>query len=303
MSRTRTAVAVVLSVALAVPAQAACNVARAFTRADEGGTRTVTVFEGERSAALNGNRPLFFVVPSMKVNTDGTSRSYHRDDPRARTLAINDMRNAMHRGRTIADFEAVAAAGWPLPRTWSVLLPNVIEADKATGKPCVDAKGFLVSMTSDVAVAGGFARAGDCDQSKWLDALEIPALVLPGGATQFRAREAGTRTPVVAMALGGARSTAHGIVGDHGPANELGEASVEMNRMLQGLPAGTVPANHRDAVVRFQGPRSIVMVMPGNSLRLARPIDAASTEARVKARFEAWGGTAKLAECAAAMGG
>lgn len=296
------AAALLLCLALPLPAVADCKVQRAFVRADERGTRTVPVFEGERSPALNGNRPLFFVVPSVKVNTDGTSRSYNRDDPRAQRLAINDMRNAMKRGKTIAEFEGVAAANWPLPLTWSVLLPNVIEADKASGKPCVDAQGYMVSMTSDVAVLGGFARVGDCDQSKWLDALEIPALVLPGGATQFHAREASTRSPVVAMALG-TRNLAPGIVGDHGPADELGEASVEMNRMLQGLPPGTVPTSNRDAIARFQGPRSVVMVMPGNSLRLARPIDAASTATRVQALFDAWGGKAKLAECAAAIGG
>jgi hypothetical protein len=116
-----------------------------------------------------------------------------------------------------------------------VLSPNVIEKHTKTGKPCVTAGNYLVSKTADVAVAGAWRRDGDGDQSKWIDALTIPSLVLPS-PSEFQARKALTRNFVVAMTLGQPRQLVYGIVGDTGPNNELGEASVEMNRILNGLP-------------------------------------------------------------------
>jgi hypothetical protein len=286
------------------PALADCAVEKAFTRPDEGGSRRVQVYAAPAEPGLGGARPLLFVSP-LKVNTDGTRKSYNRHDPRAKTLAINDMRNAMRRGRTIAEFQAIAAANWqPLATTWAVLSDKVIEKNAQTGAPCEDAQGYLVSMTSDVAVAGGFNRVGDCRQDKWIDALAIPALVLPmpnGAPTQFTTAGAVSRSPVVAMTLNAAGNVALGLVGDAGPADELGEASVAMNRQLNGLAASDEPKHYQDAVARFQAPESVVMVFPGSGNRVARPITAASTQAQVAARFQAWGGKARLAQCVAAM--
>lgn len=290
----------------AAPSYAACGFSKAFTRPDEKGKVQVQVFEGMSEPALGGARALAF-VSSLKVNTDGTSRSYHVRDPRAQKLAINDMRNAMRSGSTIADFEAIAAADWtPVNKAWSIVSASVIEKDKLTGKPCVTAEGFMVSMTSDFAVNGASSRMGDCDQKKWIDALVVPALVLPkpnpsGSKTQFDSRGAGNRSAVVAMTLDGNDRLAFGIVGDRGPANELGEASVEMNRMLNGLPAGTIPTNYSDAKARFQAPRSVVLIFPGQAARMARPIDA-GIPGRVKTLFDAWGGAERLKGCLSELG-
>src|SRR4029077_19749867 len=110
----------------------------------------------------------------------------------------------LHDGFTVADFERIASANWePLERTWRVLSDSVIEKDtkrNRTGKPCVAADGFMVSKTADVSIAGGFARDGDCDQSKWIDALTIPTLVLPM-ESQFQSEGARTRNWVVVMTL------------------------------------------------------------------------------------------------------
>jgi hypothetical protein len=285
---------------------AECVVQPMFKRPDEKGTRSIQVFAAPAEASLGGVRPLLF-VSSLKVNTDGTRISYNKNDPRAKTIAINDMRNAMRSGKTIAQFEAIAAANWqPLTITWAILSSDVIEKSKQTGGPCVDAQGYLVSMTSDVAVPGGFGKVGDCKQDKWIDALTIPALVLPlpsgGTPTQFTSAGAVSRSPVIAMTLDPARRLALGIVGDVGPADELGEASVAMNRTLNGLPDGSVPKNYQDAVAHYQAPKSIVMIFPGSANRVTRPITAATTAAQVKARFDAWGGQQRLEECIAAIG-
>ncbi|MEH3036740.1 MAG: glycoside hydrolase family 75 protein [Sphingomonas adhaesiva] len=276
-----------------------CRVAPAFTRADEGGTRRVQVYEAVPDAG--GARALIF-VSTLKVNTDGTRISYHADDPTAQRLAINNIANAMRNGvpDKVATFRRLAAAGFPLPATWQALLPGVIEKDRRTGKPCLDADRYLVSKTSEVAVDGGHARDGDCAQAKWLDALDVNALVLPSGRTEFAARGADNRTPVVAMTLQ-SRRIAYGLVGDKGPTNELGEASVAMNRTLNGLPDSERPANYRDAVARFQAPRSIILLLPGTANRIARPLSGASVTAATRAQFERWGGQARLDRCMSAI--
>jgi hypothetical protein len=116
--------------------------------------------------------------------------------------------------------------------------------------------------------------------------------------SQFQSENARTRDWVVAMTLDGGR-LAFGIVGDTGPTNEIGEASVEMNRILNGLPEGAVPRNAADAAQRFQAPASLVLVFPGDENRLPYPITRQRIMDLVKARFTAWGGQARLVECAA----
>lgn len=275
-----------------------CGFTPAFDQPDEAGRKTVHVYKGRAEPRSGDAEPLAF-VSDLKVNTDGTRISYKIDDPRAVNGAINDIRNAMRKGFAISDFEKVAANDWePVEQTWRVLSSAVIEKDTKlhkNGKPCVAAGGYLVSKTADVAIANGWQRDGDCDQSKWIDALTIPALVLPMGS-QFQARKAVTRNFVVVMTLQ-QRRLAWGIVGDTGPSDEIGEASVEMNRILNGLPAGAVPQNARDAVRRFQAPRSLVLIFPGRQNRLAYPITP-QTVLQVKARFDSWGGEARLAACA-----
>lgn len=144
------------------------------------------------------------------------------------------------------------------------------------------------------------ARVGDCDQSKWIDALTLPALVLPkparGGRTEFDTRTATNRTPVVGMTLDTHRF-AYGIVGDKGPVDQLGEASVAMNRDLNGLPLDANPASYRDAIRRFQGPRSAILLFPGATHQLARPLTRDRVVAATQALFERWGGRPRLDAC------
>ncbi|MFN7127783.1 MAG: hypothetical protein ACK4OJ_01855 [Brevundimonas sp.] len=276
-----------------------CGFALAFQRPDERGSKTLNVYEAGQAGAIDGSRPLLF-VSSLKVNTDGTAISYHPQDPRARTLAINNILNAMRRGRTISEFETAAASDWrPLDRTWAILSDSVIERDRATGGPCLTAQGYLVSMTSDVAVNGGFNRVGDCDPTKWIDPLTVSSLVLPLGNTEFERRGASNRTPVVAMTLGNGGRFAYGIVGDKGPANELGEASVAMNRRLNGLPDTDRPANYSDAVARFQAPSSAILLFPGMQNRAPRPLSDARVTTHAQALFERWGGRSRLEACLA----
>ena len=293
------AIALVLAPAAAQAADNTCGFVRVFNQPDEGGTQTVHVYRGSASANIGGARPFAFVVPNVKVNTDGTRISYAADDPRAKTKAINDIRNAYNNPkRPISDFEAVRDAGWkPSARVWSVLSSKIIEKDarqRQEGRPCLDEKGFLVSMTAIRATNSG--AQGDCDQSKWVDALTVPAFVLPGGS-QFEQGGANLGNIIVGLTLREPRKIVLGIVGDIGPHNEIGEASVEMNRILNGLPQGAIPTNRLDAEDRFQGPRTLFLILPGRSNRISQPINAELVKSSAEARFNAWGGQARLEAC------
>ena len=94
------AIALLLAHAPAQAAGDACGFARAFNQPDEGGAQTVHVYRGSANATVGGARPFAFVVPGVKVNTDGTRISYAADDPRAKTKAINDIRNAYNNPTT-----------------------------------------------------------------------------------------------------------------------------------------------------------------------------------------------------------
>lgn len=282
-----------------------CGFRFAFERPDERGTKKVKVFKGDPVPALGNKQPLLFIT-SLKVNTDGTKISYHQDDvtgrrcrdnPSAPPCAINNIRNAFNNsGRPEADFTAVRNAGYPVARTWQVLSDQIIEKDRTTNKPCLSADGYLVSMTADVAVDGGFNRQGDCDQSKWIDALTVPAIVLPKGS-QFGQMKIDKRSVVVALSNSASKRVVPGIVGDFGPANEIGEASVAMNAALNGLAETDVPKHRQDAIARFQAGPSAILLLPGNEFVLARPINRARVSMAGAAALEKFGGAEKLYRC------
>lgn len=300
--------AVALATAMAAPLNGwadDCGFAPAFKQSDEGGASEVQVYRGKPVPALENARPLLF-ISTLKVNTDGTRISYHeRDvtgrrcatDPGAGPCAINNIRNAFrNHTRPESDFEAVRDAGYPVDRTWQVLSPSIIEKNAQTGKPCVSADGYLVSMTADVSVAGGFARQGDCDQSKWIDALSVPALVIPGNS-RFLAEGVAKRSLVLALSTSSSRRVVPAIVGDIGPSTELGEATVAMNRRLNGLPDDDAPKHRQDAIARFQAGPTALVVFPGNAATLARPINATRVEEAGADALAKFGGIDKLYAC------
>lgn len=282
-----------------------CGFRPVFKQPDEEGEKLVQVYQGDPVSALGNSRPLLFIT-SLKVNTDGTKISYHQDDvtgrrcagdPVATPCAINNIRNAYRdHTRPESAFEAVRDAGYPSGKTWQLLSQSIIEKDARTGKPCITQDGYLVSMTSDVAVAGGFNRQGDCDQSKWIDALAVPALVVPQ-ESQFFTLGVAKRSTVIALSRSSTKRVVPGIVGDAGPAKELGEASVAMNRKLNGLPDSDVPKHRRDAIDRFQAGRTAIVIFPGSTAVLPRPITAQRVEDGGKDALAKFGGAEKLYGC------
>jgi hypothetical protein len=154
-------------------------------------------------------------------------------------------------------------------------------------------------MTADRATAGG--TVGDCDQSKWIDALSVPAIVLPKRSpsvpSQFLDAGLGQRSLVIAVSRSATKRVVPGIVGDLGPTKELGEASIAMNRGLNGFPVTEQPKHRQDAINRFQAPRTAVLLLPGSSFIVARPITATRVAEAGEDALSRFGGAEKLYGC------
>ncbi len=212
-------------------------------------------------------------------------------------MAWRDVPGSIRKGRL---FSAAARAGVfarldsQTYKNESIRLIDIIEKNAKTRKPCITPDGYLVSMTADVAVAGG--RVGDCDQSKWIDALTAPAIVLPKNS-QFFPFGIGKRSLVVALSSRPAHRAVFGIVGDIGPAKEIGEANIAMNRELNGLAASDQPKHRQDAIDRFQAGRSAILLFPGPDFVLDRPISGSRIAREGAEAMTAFGSAQKLIDC------
>ncbi|MCA1568258.1 MAG: hypothetical protein LC803_21960 [Acidobacteria bacterium] len=258
-----------------------------------------------------GDSTLFF-IESLNVNTDGTRRSYSVGDFWGKRTALNNLCNAMNdkchgldtaglQNRRIITQRAFAQ-GWPANLLRQTRIGSNIIPFK-DGKPCPPVGGFLVSATA----LHRRNITNVCDLSNYVDALEVPALVLPGnprnGVSGFAARRARVGDLVVAM-LPSATQPVYAVIGDIGPADELGEGSVALNGRLLGKTGE--PANYDEVRGRgryagrgWQVPRALVLVFPGtrdlqNPYMTTPRIGEAATR-----RFEEWGGISRLRACAA----
>ncbi len=291
----------------AEPALAQCQMAFAFARPDDKGTKTLAVWE-DATAGANGKALLF--RDSLHVNTDGTRRSYNIDDFWGRAKAINNLCNAMvgqcaeladepaQRARRIATQNAYRN-NWPEGWEASTRLSKMVILTGADGKPCVDKDGYVLSATA--LHKNGTGQA--CDISHYVDALTTNALVLPLPSagqreTEFDSRNAKVGDLAVAMTADG-QTLVYGVVGDLGPANELGEASVAYIRAL--LRRNDTPATY--TIVRsraWTATNVTVLVFPGTRRPVSQEpyMEQAEIDAAAAPLFAAWGGLERLRACA-----
>lgn len=285
-----------------------CGMAQAFRQPDGNAKSGFTSVWSDKDTSS-----LLF-IESLNVNTDGTRRSYSVEDFWGEKNALNNLCNAMSdacgglskdelRNRRIVTQKA-SADGWPEAQLKKTKISASIIPFK-DGKPCPPVNGFLVSATalhkpkiSDV-----------CDISNYVDALVTPALVLPKNpskkeSSEFAKRNAKVGDLVVAM-VPGASQPVYAVVGDTGPATELGEGSIALNGRLLGK--ASLPVNYLEVRGKgeFKGrawtvPQAIVIVFPGtrdeaNPLMTPDRIDEAA-----KKRFDSWGGMERMKSCASA---
>jgi hypothetical protein len=254
---------------------------------------------------------------ALRVNTDGAPTSYHPDDPRGNTKAINNVVNgisiskpgtALSYGNKIAAFEKFRDAGWVVPNGFKINWRNVIATVKKDGReiPCVLSsgpyKGYFGSLTT---LSNGLPEGarGECETANQIDQQAIAGLVLPGGSNPLR--EFGAKFGDLVLALNPVtHNFIAAVVADGGPPENLGEGSVAMNMSLLGKTA--LPKNYDEAKHLDTGTtRMVVAIVPASrSFEPALPFSQPNITARVEswAKSHGYQTTQGLADTLAACG-
>ncbi|AIR87727.1 glycoside hydrolase family 75 protein [Pseudomonas cremoricolorata] len=300
----------------AQPPTVSCAMAPAYTHHGTG----KTIYSASEQI------PSLYYRSRMSVNTDGAARSYHPDDPHGKTLAYNNIVNAItsawdasgHRidcakGNArerdkkcymsyITAFEGARALGFDSSKYPRVLTGNIIPWTKATrgtrSTPCIqlegDNTGFFVSQTK---VRLG---AGDkCNQSIYVDSLTIHAVVYPKN-TRWESQGIVTDGgDLVVLRNNKTGKIAYAIHGDTGPENGLGEGSIALTSYLSGKP---VAATDTYSHIKHLAVKSVdYLVFPANDVLKhfgrGQPVTQDQIDQYGQAIFSAWGGVARLDAC------
>ncbi|HEV7700674.1 MAG TPA: hypothetical protein VGO43_10640 [Pyrinomonadaceae bacterium] len=279
-----------------------CRMAEAFRHPNLnlGPSSSTSVWTDDRKAS-------FLFMVGLHVNTDGTRRSYKVSDFWGKDDALNTPCNAMKdscAGLTSDQLkdrrlltERALASNWRSDLLTATKISSDIIPFKA-GKPCPLVDGFLVSATALLKPNGSDV----CDLSTYLDALNVPAVVIPKGANRFRQSGIAVGDLVVAI-VPGATSPVFGVIGDTGPANKLGEASIAMNGQL--LNKNNSPKNYDEIRGRppFVGkgwdvPKAVILIFSNSRDKVNPYMQLDRIEPSASKLFENWGGLKRLNECA-----
>lgn len=251
-------------------------------------------------------RKLILFYSKLRVNTDGTERSYHPEDFDGTSIAINSLCNAISVFKKLPNgtesklkcadskeiFNRFKLNNWVEPVGYRITWKNVI-AERA-GKPCIfqegEYKGYFGSLTSaknDLQPA----QSGECQSKNQLDALTIPNLVLAsptwkdqnGVSYQSPLQIFGAKKEDLVFAYNEeTRSFVYAIIGDVGPPDNLGEGSVSLNMKL--LARTEFPKNYTEAKKFDTGTKKILTVIIPNSksYKLQKPYTKENIEKRGK---------------------
>lgn len=309
MQRAFSVLAAVLFCAGAAPPPMTCNMRLAFKQPDNQGRDQRPVWHDAKDTTV-----LF--ADDLHVNTDGTKRSYKIDDFWGEIDAINTLCNAMAgyctdlktSGRTdrtkvaerISALKTARERDWPADLLAKTKLSPAVIVMK-DGKPCAEQDGFLISSTSlqDPKVKDV------CDLGKYVDALTVPAIVIPKGSNGFSARNIHVGDLAVVLPRG-QTTVILAVVGDTGPVDELGEGTVALARAA--LNKNADPANYDE--VRGRGryagkgweiPYSYVLIFAGTrDVKNPYMTNDRIGSADFKKKFDDWGGIERLTACGTA---
>lgn len=281
-------------------AQVSCDMTLAFWQRDKNVTSGKTaVLENKGSTAL-------FFQDRLNVNTDGTKRSYSVSDFWGEKTALNNLCNAMSDACAGLDRAAlvarrkltqkVASEGWPTEGFKQTRIsPSIIPLKD--GKPCPEVDGYLVSATALTK-----ANVTDvCDISSYVDAIQVPALVIPKNSTTFGNRGAKIGDLAVAM-LPERADPVFAVVGDAGPVDALGEGSLALNGQLLGK---SKPVNYREVRGKspftpkdaWTTPPTAVLIFPRTRDANDPYLTADRIAAAARPLFDTWGGVARMKAC------
>jgi hypothetical protein len=267
-----------------------------------------------------GVSALLFRRP-LQVNTDGTQRSYSVEDFWGETKAINNLCNAMSdncaglktsdqkRERRILTQKAMADQ-WPPEELKATRIDSQIIPFK-NGRPCPEVNGYLVSAT---ALQEPVIKDA-CDPQAYLDSLVVPAIVLPQGIrpaagqprlpTGFDVANARLGDLIVAISPSQSEPV-YGVIGDLGPENKLGEASVAMNVALNNI--NRAPENYNDVTYHWVVNDATILIFPGTRDNKSPYLTRDRINHDAAAKFTEWGGGSlsgaldRLKTCSSVMG-
>lgn len=237
---------------------------------------------------------------NLRVNTDGSPMSYHPQDSRGKTLALNNVCNAIavrrERGtenlcrssfnEAIGVFERfrdsnyrVVPQGYRI--TWNRVLPAVNE--NGMDVPCVfktgEFKGYFGSMT---ALQNGLtSNQGECGINNQVNPLKVPALVLVGGENAVK--NFGAKVGDLLIAYNpGTRISSAAIIGDTGPEDNLGEGSVLLNMRLRGT--STAPKNKQETYkLGIEDSQVLIAIFPASkTFKPSKPFTLDNINQRVE---------------------
>ena len=219
---------------------------------------TFTRTQGATPIWTLAGRDGFFFTAGMTINADGAPNAYHPE----KTKGLDFLGNAGHSGN------------W-----WGLATDN----GKPSGKPLVqqegEFKGFYVSQTAlyDHTKVDG-------DLAKYVDAREIPFLVLPPQLLGPGLARMGDLA-VVYNTRNGALDFA--VIADQGPRDTIGEGSIAL---AANLDINTDMRNHTAG----QDGGVVYLVLPGTAAEPPWPRTLDDIRASAAATFEAWGGLEQL---------
>jgi len=305
--------AVLAACTASVAQTAECDMSLAFQQSSIAApTRRTPVF-----ATNSPGVPALLFARPLNVNTDGTRKSYSIDDFWGKTVALNNLCNAMSdncaakddkesaaqkearlRARRVAT-QAAYRAGWPAEALKQTRLDPAI-LPMVGGKPCPAVDGFLVSATA-LHVRG---MNDACNITNYLDALSVAALVIPRGpvdpadsSKRLESDFAKHRARIGDLAVvlrRGASTPVFAVVGDTGPANKLGEGSIALNAALLGQ--HQPPKNYEDAK-KLVVDMATVLIFPGTRDEENPYLSQARIDTAAETLFGRWGGLERLQAC------
>lgn len=235
----------------------------------------------------------------LRVNTDGSPLSYHPQDPRGKSIALNIICNAVvikhagdnknlcftNFGEAIGAFEKFRDGNYrTIPETYEIGWSNVLATTMEQGisVPCIFGsgpfKGYFGSLT---ALKNGLTGdKGECQFNDQVNPLSIPALVLAGGKNAVR--QFGAKVGDLLVAYNSKNDTfSSAIIGDTGPGDNLGEGSIFLNMKLKGV---TIPPTNRAETFKLaiENDDVLVAIFPASrSFREMKPFTVENIDQRV----------------------
>jgi hypothetical protein len=245
------------------------------------------------------DRKIILFQTNLRVNTDGSPLSYHPQDPRGRTMALNNICNGISVKRVgsnknlcktafaeaIKVFEKFRDANFQtVPNGFRINWKNVIPAIRENGKdvPCVFKSGeFAGYFGSLTALKNGLITdKGECEINDQVNPLAVPALVLASGENPMKAFGARLGDLLIAYNPRTQLFTS-AVIGDLGPDDNLGEGSVSLNMKLLGT---TTPPTNKEETFRLsiENTKVLIAIIPGSRLfNVAKPYSADNIEQRL----------------------